>query len=492
MGLCSDRGHETLNTLHDRAATFSRASTGAVLAVLVFAEVIGGGCARVDAGAGPGRGDAGIDASPVDRPATPDGFITADLSPGAGEDAACAVQSAMAETLPLDLFVMMDSSGSMLERTAAGTTKWDAVKAALATFFRDPQSVGMGIGLQYFPLFQPNVPSTCDTDDMCGSFGPCDKLRVCLGSGSTMARFCTTANDCQLGERCVLLGTCSSTGNGCAPVGTLCQSQTELCTEYQGSCRNRDRCDQPAYAASAVAVAALPGAATALVSSLDMRQPDGLTPTAPAVAGALQAAQQYARAKSGHKVAVLLVTDGLPTECPPTEIPQIAAGAAAAAAGTPGIPTFVIGVFGAEQVAAAATNLNALAAAGGTGTAVVIDTNQNVTQVLQAALNQIRGKAVACEYKIPVANVGGGGAAIDFQKVNVQFRDGAGVETTVGYVNSRAACDPTRGGWYYDVVPAVGQSPQSITMCDATCSTLRAGGSVRVDIVLGCRTVIIT
>jgi hypothetical protein len=117
----------------------------------------------------------------------------------------------------------------------------------------------------------------------------------------------------------------------------------------------------------------------------------------------------------------------------------------------------------------------------------VINTGQNVTQALQTAFNQIRTTAVSCEYKIPVPTAG----AIDFGKVNVQVTGAGGAVTTIGYVGGRASCDATRGGWYYDVDPATGATPTSIIACDATCTQLRGGLTVRVDVVLGCKTIIV-
>ena len=458
------------------------------------------GCARVDGSAGKDAGpattihlppiaDGGVTDRPavVDQTGTPDGYLTADVAPTGPADAACATQSAMAETLPLDLFVMIDSSGSMTDQTAAGPTKWEAVRTAMTAFFDDPSSAGIGVGLQYFPQVQPNVPALCATNAACGAFGPCDFIRVCNGPAYTTAVACATNSDCGAGATCVLLGTCTGGGiDFCAPAGLLCATGT-LCFPFPGNCRARDRCDVPAYATPAVAIATLPGAAPALAASLTMRQPDGLTPTGPAVAGAIAAAQARATANPGHKVVVVLVTDGFPTECTPTDIPAITAVAMTAAAGTPAVPTFVIGVFTPEEAADATINLNALAKGGGTGTAVVIDTNQNVTQVLQTALNQIRTTAVACEYKIPPAT----GGAIDFGKVNVQFTSGNGPPTTIGHVTGKAACDPTRGGWYYDVDPATGGKPTSIVACDSTCGQFRAATTARVDIVLGCQTIVI-
>jgi hypothetical protein len=220
---------------------------------------------------------------------------------------------------------------------------------------------------------------------------------------------------------------------------------------------------------------------------MNARDPDGLTPTSPAISGAIQFAQQRARANPNRKGAVVLVTDGFASECTPTDIPGLASIAAAGASGTPAVPTFVIGVFAPEDAALATLNLNALAVGGGTSAAVVISTTQNVTQVLTTALNQIRTTAVACEFRIPAPT----GGAIDFAKVNVQFTGANGAVTTVGYVGNRAGCDATRGGWYYDVDPATGATPTSIISCDATCTTFRADTTGRVDIVLGCKTYII-
>jgi hypothetical protein len=404
-----------------------------------------------------------------------------------GADAACATQSAKAETLPLDLHVMVDSSGSMTGLTTAGTSKWDAVRAALKSFFSNPQSAGLGVSLQYFPQLQPGVPATCNSDAACAGFGPCDRFRTCYGPTTTTIVTCTSSATCRAGESCVLLGQCPLAGGTCAPIGATCLLG-DPCIQLDGNCHARDRCDVPAYATPAVPAATLPAAAAALATSLDQRTPDGLTPTGPALAGAIQSATTRAAAVADRKPAVVLVTDGLPTECTPLDIPGIAALAATGAAGTPAIPTFVIGVFAPDEAATASANLNALAAAGGTGTAVVINTNQNVTQALQTALDRIRTMAVACEYKIPPATTG----TIDFRKVNVQLTGAGGAMTTIGYVNGRAACDPVRGGWYYDVDPATGQSPTSIIVCESTCAQFRGDAAARVDIVLGCATVIIT
>ncbi|HMF44376.1 MAG TPA: hypothetical protein VKQ32_27070 [Polyangia bacterium] len=451
----------------------------------------GGGAGAIDAA----TRDAGADAATSDRPigAGSDGSlgpeirVAPDAATGGQDDAACATQSATAHTRPLDLYMMIDSSGSMTELTAAGPTKWMAVQTAMNAFFNDPMSAGISVGLQYFPLIQPNVATTCSTNGNCGNFGPCDLYRTCFGPTTTQIVLCTANSDCRAGESCVQLGQCPVSGGSCAPIGTICP-YGDACVPYDGYCTGRDRCDIAGYATPAAPFATLPGAAAALTASLGGHQPDGRTPTGPALSGAVQAAAARAAAAPDHEVAVVLVTDGLPTECTPLDIPAIASVAAGGAAATPAIPTFVIGVFGPDEAATAQPNLDALAAGGGTGAAVVIDTSQDVTKALQAALNRIRTMAVACSYQIPPATMG----AIDFQKVNVQVTGPGGAVSTVGHVNGKASCDPTRGGWYYDVDPATGGTPSLIVACDATCAQLASTATVRVDIVLGCQTIVIT
>jgi hypothetical protein len=234
-----------------------------------------------------------------------------------------------------------------------------------------------------------------------------------------------------------------------------------------------------------VEVAALPGARAALLASLRARAVDGLTPTAGALNGAIAHAQTLARANPTHKVVVLLATDGFPDECTPDTVAGVAELTAAALAGTPSISTFVIGVFTPDEQADAQLNLDAMAAAGGTGKAFVINTNQDVTQQFQMALNAIRTTGLSCQYEIPPPTDGG---TLDYFSVNVQFTSGTGQAVTIGNVANRAACSPTKGGWYYDVDPTTGGTPTTINVCDTSCTQLRGDAAGRVDILIGCKT----
>jgi hypothetical protein len=432
----------------------------------------------------------------VEGPAAPGAADGPSFSPGLGPvrdagrpevtgvegDAACAATSVRAERLPLDLYLMLDSSYSMLNEAAPGVDKWEAVKAALAGFMRDPRSAGMGLGLQYFPVTRAEVPEDCFDSGVCGGRGPCLIARAC--SPATTVRQCNTAADCAPGARCVPLGGCTRSPELCGEGLPLCPgAPTNACVLIPGYCVQRDVCEVEAYATPAVPIAELPAAAAALTTSLASKRPEGRTPTGPALAGAIQHAQARLAAAPERRVAVVLASDGLPVVCAPSSVADVAAIAAAAARATPPVPTFALGVVAAREQAAALRNLGAIATAGGTGRPFVINTGQTVTDDLIAALNTIRTRALTCEYKLPTPPSG----TLDYTRVNVQFTASSGQITQIGNVPDRSACDPTRGGWYYDTSP----TPSSIVICPVSCDPLLTDEGGQIDILLGCRTIII-
>jgi len=65
---------------------------------------------------------------------------------------ACATSVVTAQKSPLDLFVMLDQSGSMSDSVSGGGTKWTAVTGALNTFLGQPGLDGVSVGIQYFGL----------------------------------------------------------------------------------------------------------------------------------------------------------------------------------------------------------------------------------------------------------------------------------------------------------------------------------------------------
>jgi hypothetical protein len=153
-----------------------------------------------------------------------------------------------------------------------------------------------------------------------------------------------------------------------------------------------------------------------------------------------------------------------------------------------GVQTFVIGVFTPQEDAdfGAGMNLNTIAAAGGTDRAFIVDASQNVTMQFLEALNTIRGAKLSCEFQVPKADSTGD---VDFGRVNVDFSTGA-TTTRIPRVADQSACNATRGGWYYDVDPSVGE-PTRIIVCPSNCETFQTADNASVQIELGCLTEII-
>jgi type II secretory pathway pseudopilin PulG len=335
---------------------------------------------------------------------------------------ACAAETQKAELVQLDLFVMLDHSASMQDTVQGGGSKWDAMTTALKGFLGDPANASLGVGLQYFGVAPSQPPPlSCKTNADCGAYGPCF-AKVCLGA----------------------------VGGG-----------------------SGDSCDPNDYAKAAIEIALLNAAqVSALDKSIAAAKPDGAsTPTAPAIQGAVKHAQAWETAHPGHAVVVILATDGDPTGCDPQD-PQGAA--AAGLAGAPSVKTFVIGV------GASLGSLNGIAAAGGTQQAFLVDTNQNVIQQFQAALKQIQKAAIGCEYAIPQPKQG----QLDLTKVNVTYTPGNGQPETLGNVANKGACDPQKGGWYYDDP----NKPLKIELCPSTCTAVQADAKAEVDVQLGCAT----
>jgi hypothetical protein len=207
---------------------------------------------------------------------------SAGASGGTGGGDACAAVSQSVEPVPLDLFIMMDKSGSMSGQNGqnGGINVWIPVQAAIKQFVESPQNTGVGVALGYFPIqaasCQMNDPDVCD---------------------------------------------CSTIADACS------------------ACRLVD------YATFDVPVGLLPRAATAIARSLDAHGPSGATPTRPALEGALGYARLYSNTapSAGRRSIVVLATDGRPNDCG-SNVTNVAAVARTAFEANPSIATFVIGI----------------------------------------------------------------------------------------------------------------------------------------------------
>lgn len=186
-------------------------------------------------------------------------------SAGTSAPAECLGETQSAEPVEVDMFVMLDRSSSMLGETGAGSTKWDAIRSALTAFARDPDSAGLGVGLQYFPIGREGVPAVCATDDECAaaSGGECMN-RACvppvLGPPVDFT-FCRDDLDCSpLSDGCVPFGICSlDEGFACFDISAGGCGAEGDCVAATGECSQFASCDAADYASPDVPIATLPG-----------------------------------------------------------------------------------------------------------------------------------------------------------------------------------------------------------------------------------------
>lgn len=204
-------------------------------------------------------------------------------APGqAGNGEVCNAETHEGKRVPVDMYFLVDSSGSMAERVRGGS-KWEVVSEALTLFLNDPRNAGTGVGIGYFPN---------------AAQGRCTVGRAgCL----------------------------------CIPIINVCFSNVG------GSCTVAD------YAVPAVPLL-LPPMAMPVIDNIDARQMSGGTPTRPAVEGALRYLNEWAVQHPDRKSVLVLATDGDPTGCDRNTSQDIAAVAAGALSGPNAIRTFVIGV----------------------------------------------------------------------------------------------------------------------------------------------------
>jgi hypothetical protein len=100
----------------------------------------------------------------------------ADCVPAAVQNG-CVGERYVGETLPLDIYVMFDQSGSMSTVEQGGVTRIDAVRAAMSAFMRDRASAGLSLGIGYFGQ-EPIGETTCDPADYASAdvdIGPLSK-----------------------------------------------------------------------------------------------------------------------------------------------------------------------------------------------------------------------------------------------------------------------------------------------------------------------------
>lgn len=433
-GLRADRGEPGGDG--SSPATFGGAGGGAA-----GATPGGAGQAGTAGKAAGGAGAAGASGSPTAG------------SGGTGQPAFCFDFTPETETAAgLDVFLLLDTSGSMNEATSAGVKKLGAVQAALATFFGNAQWKGARAAILRFPF--PEPLSSCEKASDCPD-GECATSGTCENDPKTT---CFTTLQCG-GAPCVNKAYCQFSSDMCS-TNADCPPGTGECW-FGGSCTTQKTCDPAAYETPIVELSSF--GSPALVAGLDSLTAEGPTPTLPAYGGASTLARASAKQTSVPTI-VVLVSDGMPSLCgSPSPVDDAVVGAKLAKVATAtladGVTTHALGIFSKKEQAVAMPSLEAFAKAGGGG-AFVIAPDGGLSASFVAAMDAIAKSAVSCTYHLPDL----GGKVPDPASVKVTI---AGKELT--HVAGPAAC--TGDGFYLSSDLAEDAVADVVLLCPEACTT---------------------
>lgn len=260
-------------------------------------------------------------------------------------------------------------------------------------------------------------------------------------------------------------------------------SDTELLETWQSAA-----CSASTYATPEVPIDALPGNQTNLVASLGQHDPATVyppvlplgileSPTNLALTGAIQGLKDWSTTKQKAKLAVVLVTDGVPNfslspKCNAASLIGTQQVAQSGVSGTPSVVTFVLGVG--DQL----DPLNQIASSGGTDHAYLVASTAAPSDIL-SQLESIRNVALPCEIGVDASHLTQG-------DVNVELTTDTGTQTLTR-VNAPSDCksDQTALEWFAEQPDAGG----SVVLCPATCASIRSPNAT-LEVVYGCPTVV--
>ncbi|WP_438030991.1 vWA domain-containing protein [Sorangium sp. So ce233] len=289
------------------------------------------------------------------------------------------------------------------------SARWTPATDALKAFFRDPASAGLGVAFRFWPH---NNPGWCND-------GPCP------GPG----------------------------GGGCAlPLVPFDGSPANRLMEESAAMGDQQelKLDQ---------------------AFINFNTPNGDTPMYPALDGATTWAINYKNAHPEEEVAVVLVTDGIPSHC--NTVPNDIGELARRAFQNYGVRVHAVG-FGNSN----SEIINLIAAQGG-GQAYNLLTGSALQGGLLNALVSIRGQALPCDVTVPLAGVA------DPASVSVVHVSGTGAETTL--TRRAGAGDCASGGWYF-----ADATNTSVKLCPTTCSSIRENPGGKVRAIVPCETTSLT
>ena len=260
-----------------------------------------------------------------------------------------------------------------------------------------------------------------------------------------------------------------------------------------GSCSNGN-----GYVTPAVPVGQLPAQAKTISASLDAHNPNGVgTPLEGALRGVTEFCKKYQTDHSDQQCVAVLVTDGKPefaAGC--SENSDTLAGIAKAAHDN-GVTTFAVGLKGADfglldkiakqggapdcdpNVSAYACDVSS-GADKLAGALTAIRDTVVTTEVHTEIVTHVEETALPCEWEIPAPPVG---QVFDRDKVNVRFST---ADTSSTFVRAASAAACIDNSWHFDDA----QAPKRLVACPQTCDRIKATPEAKIDLLLGCATLL--
>lgn len=243
-----------------------------------------------------------------------------------------------------------------------------------------------------------------------------------------------------------------------------------------------ERCVQDAYEEPDVAMMALPS--TAFGEAIDAIEPQseddwrGGTPTVFVMRGTASFVEHYRQDNEG-RYAIVLVTDGYPQGCDDEDDTIEAVVSVIEDARADDVATYVIGVANPpiDDAPDTVSDLHALAEAGGTEQAYLIDTGdpEATASAFTQAIAAIRETAITCSLAIPDPPEG---KSFDKERIAVHFTIDGGEQQSVAYDASCA----NGAGWHYDDPAA----PSEIVLCERTCEVVQGDTRAAFEVELAC------
>lgn len=398
---------------------------------------------------------------------------------------ACTGGSAQGTPGPLDLFMVLDRSGSMDTETD-GVALWQAATGAIRNFVANKGNVGVGFGINFFP-----------------TANGCDKCRIC--TGGSLFGACLGWSDAPY-------PVCPDRPSASCPPSTAAAPYIYYSNENTGnSCTASTYATPTSIQGLNIATITTGGTSDPVVASVFQRLreviPSGGTPTRPALEGSLSYVATHKASNPTRKHVAVLVTDGLPTGCTTNSVANVATVASTNYAA--GIDTYVVGV-GAEpcttnadcsggatcdttrgvcQGGSALANLDTVALSGSGNKYKAFMVKLGQPEGFLDAMNTIRRLSTPCNFVIPAAP---GGGSLDYANSQVIVTSrcpssgactlaASASATTLTQVANAAACG-SGASFYYDNPAA----PTQVIMCPQACGMVQQDPYGRLDVVYQC------